>query len=82
MTIEEKEIILNKTCIRADEVCALTGFSKPMAYKIMAECRKSYKGQAGVRTDAILTKSLFEYLGTTLEQELASIIRAKELAKN
>ena len=81
MTLEEKEQILTKSCVRAEDIMAITGFSKSMAYKIMKECREEFKGTAGIRNDAILTKSLFDYLGTSLEEELSLIIRAKELAK-
>lgn len=82
MTIEEKEKILVKTCIRVEDVMALTGYSKSYCYQMMNECRRDFKGQAGVRTDAILTESFFNYLGTTIEKEMASIIRAKEIAKS
>jgi hypothetical protein len=81
LSIEEKEKILSRACIRVEDVMKLTGYSKSYCYEIMKDCRKEFNGQAGIRTDAILTKSLFAYLGTTLEEELASIIRAKELAK-
>ena len=80
MTIEEKESLLTRTCIRVEEVMALTGFSKSFCYQIMRECRSKFNGQAGIRTDAILTKSLFQYLGTSIEEEIAMVINAKELA--
>ena len=80
MTIEEKEEILSKMCLRCDDIVKLTGFSKPHVYKIMRTCRKEFKGTAGIRNDAITTVSLCDYLGLSLEDELALIIRAKKLA--
>lgn len=77
LTIESKEQILLKPCIRVDDVILLTGYSKSNCYNLMQECRKNYKGQAGIRTDAITPRSLCLALGTTIEEELKLIGIAK-----
>lgn len=77
LTIELKEQILSKPCIRINEVMLLTGYSKSNCYVFMQECRKNFKGQAGIRTDAITPRSLCLALGTTIEEEMKLIGIAK-----
>lgn len=50
LTIESKEQILLKPCIRVDDVILLTGYSKSNCYNLMQECRKNYKGHTEVST--------------------------------
>lgn len=70
MTLEEKENILIKPCLTVEDVMIYTNFSKSHSYKIMSICRKEFNGKAGLRSEAIKTESLMQYLGTTLEREL------------
>lgn len=77
LTIELKEHILSKPCIRIDEVMLLTGYSKSNCYSLMKECKKNYKGQTGIRTDSISPKSLCLALGTTIEEQMKLIGIAK-----
>ena len=82
LTIEEKESILSQVCLRCEDIMKLTGFSKSNVYKLMNQCRQEFQGKAGVRTDAITTTSLCQYIGIDLEQELATIMRAKKLVND
>lgn len=77
MTLEEKEKVLSKPCIRVNDIVALTGYSKRMCYRLMQECRANFKGRAGIRTDAITPRSLCLALGTTIEEEMKLIGIAK-----
>lgn len=79
LTFEEKEKMLSQICLRCDDIMKLTGFCKSKVYAIMKECRNDFNGKAGIRTDAITTTSLFKYFGTSLEEEIALVIRTKEL---
>lgn len=77
LTIELKEQILSKPCIRVDEIMLLTGYSDRMCYKLMDECRRNFNGRAGIRTDAITPTSLCKALGTTIEEQMRLIGIAK-----
>ena len=77
LTIETKEQILTRPCIRVDDVELLTGYSKRMCYNLMKVCREQFNGTAGIRTDAIKPESLCKALGTTIEEEMRLIGIAK-----
>lgn len=77
LTLEEKEQLLLKPCLTAKEVQLYTGFSRSVVYRLMCECRKNFNGTAGIRTDAITTKSLCLALGTTIEDEMRLLGIAK-----
>ena len=77
LTLELKEKILLKPCIRLQDIMLLTGFGKSTCYNLMTECKKFYGGKAGLRTDAITPKSLCLALGTTIEEEMRLIGIAK-----
>lgn len=77
LTIEEKEKILLKPCLRVKDIELLTGYSKSACYQLMSECRANYNGKAGIRTDAITTKSFCLALGTSVEEQMRLIGIAK-----
>ena len=77
LTIELKEKILLKPCVRVNDIMAISGYSQRMCYHLMKECREHFNGRAGIRTDAITTKSLCLALGTTIEEEMRLIGIAK-----
>ncbi len=77
LTIEKKEQLLSKPCIRVEDVMVLTGYGRSMCYQLMNECRQNFNGRAGIRTDAITPKSLCLALGTTIEAEMRLIGIAK-----
>lgn len=77
LSIETKEQLLSRPCLRAKDIMQLTGYGKSMCYELMQECRKNFNGKAGIRTDAITTRSLCLALGTTLEEEMRLIGIAK-----
>ena len=77
MTLEEKERILSKLAIRLEDVMAFTGYSKRKCQDLMTMCRKELNGKAGFLSDAITPSSLCRACGTTLEEELRLIYKAK-----
>lgn len=77
LTLEVKESLLTKPCLRAKDIELLTGYSKSACYQLMNDCRENFNGKAGIRTDAITTKSLCLALGTTLEEQMRLIGIAK-----
>lgn len=77
LTIETKEKILLKPCIRVNDIETLTGYSRCKCYELMRICKNNFNGQAGIRTDAITPKSLCKALGTSIEEELRLIGIAK-----
>lgn len=82
MTLERKRELLLMPCLKCKEVMELTGYKKTSAYNLMAVCRENYGGKAGVRTDAILTASLFKALGTTLESEYTQLCALMNAQQN
>lgn len=81
LTIETKEKVLLKPCIRVKDVMLLTGLSERVSYYLMADCKNNFNGRAGIRTDAITPKSLCLALGTTIEDEMRLIGIAKGYIK-
>lgn len=77
LTIETKENLLLKPCLRVDEIMILVGCGRSKAYQLMKLCKTKYNGRVGIRTDAVSTRAVCLMLGTTLEKELELLAIAK-----
>lgn len=81
LTVEEKEAILTKLSLNAQDIMALVGCSLSFAYKIMTFARQEFNGRAGLLTNNITARSLCQVMGTTLEEELKALYFAKNEKK-